>query len=129
MNPLSQLERDALLDRHRRACALYNRGMDEHASALGMPGEIGIDESSSVYVDTPAYRQAREAYGEMVALEDEYFSRIPRLAMGACPFCAKPLYRSFDPFGLEGLWWRSDAHPEEPAACPHFCVLLGAVDL
>src|SRR5205814_10093029 len=46
-----------------------------------------------------------------------------------CPDCGKGPYRSFDPFGLDGLWWRSDAQPEEPQPCPHFCVLLGAVDL
>jgi hypothetical protein len=103
--------------------------MDEHAAALELPGEIGIDESSSVFVDSTAYRQAREAYAEMVAIEEEYFRRIPRLPMGACPHCGKPLYRSFDPFGLDGFWWRSDAQPEEPTPCPHFCVLLGAVNL
>jgi hypothetical protein len=103
--------------------------MDEHTAALGMPGEIGIDESSSVFVDTPEYRQARQAYGDMVAIEEEYFRRLPRLVMAPCPHCDKPLYRAFDPFGLEGFWWRSDAQPEEPAACPHFCVLLGAVDI
>jgi hypothetical protein len=129
MTPLTRAGRDALLDRHRQAAAAYNQGMDEHTAALGMPGEIGIDESSSVYVDSPAYRQARQSYAGLVAIEDEYFRRIPRLPMGACPLCATPLYRSFDPFDLYGLWWRSDAQPDEPTPCPHFCVLLGAVNL
>ena len=129
MTTFTKPERDALLERYRGATALYNQGMDEHTAALGMPGEIGIDESSSVYVDTPAYRQARQSYADLVAIEDEYLRRLPRLPMAPCPFCGKPLHRSFDPFGLDGLWWRSDAQPDEPTACSHFCVLLGAVNL
>ena len=54
---------------------------------------------------------------------------MPRLALAPCPHCGKPLFRTFDPFGLDGLWWRSDAHPDEPPACPHFCLLQGAVNL
>jgi hypothetical protein len=54
---------------------------------------------------------------------------LPRPALSCCPVCSQPLHRSFDPFGLDGLWWRSDAHPDEPKPCPHFCLLLGAVDL
>jgi hypothetical protein len=54
MSPFTRPERDALLERYRRATSLYNQGMDEHTAALNQPGEIGIDESSSVYVDTPA---------------------------------------------------------------------------
>jgi hypothetical protein len=129
LEALRRSERDALVGRHREARGRYNRGMDEHAEALGMPGEIGVDEESSAFVDTPAYRDARRAYDEMVAIEEEYFRRLPRVVMGACPHCERALYRSFDPFGLDGLWWRSDAQVEEPQACPHFCVLLGAVDL
>lgn len=126
---LTRPARDALLGYHRNARERYNRGMDAHAEALDLPGEIGLDESSLAYVDTLAYRQAREAYAEMVALEDEYFRRLPRPVMAPCPICREPLCRSFDPYGLDGLWWKSDAQPEEPPACPHFCVLLGAVDL
>jgi hypothetical protein len=126
---LTKPDREALLSRHRRAKATYNQGMDLHVEALGQPGEIGIDEDSRAYVDSAAYRQARAAHAEMVAVEDEYFRRLPRIAMAPCPFCSQPLHRSFDPFGLDGFWWRSDAQPEEPTPCLHFCVLLGAVSL
>jgi hypothetical protein len=129
MKTLTKPDRDALLSRHRRAKATYHQGMELHVEALDQPGEIGIDEASAAYVDSAAYRQARAAYGEMVAIEDEYFRRLPRIPMAACPFCAQPLHRSFDPFGVDGFWWRSDAQPDEPAACPHFCVLLGALQL
>ena len=122
-------ERDTLVLRHREARARYNRNLDAHVAKLGMPAEIGIDESSTAYVATPEYAEALRAQAALVAIEREYFDRLPRVAMAPCPHCEKPLYRTFDPFGLDGLWWRSDACPDEPAACPHFCVLLGAVDL
>lgn len=129
MKPLTKPDRDALLSRHRRARAAYEQGMDLHVEALDQPGEIGIDEQSAAYVDSAAYRQARGAYAEMVAVEDEYFRRLPRVVMAVCPICTQSLHRSFDPFGLDGFWWRSDAQPDEPAPCLHFCALLGAVDL
>jgi len=101
--------------------------MDAHAESLGTPGELAIDAESEIFADAPAYREARAAHAEMVALEEQYFQTLPRPVMAPCPFCGKPLHRSFDSFGLDGLWWRSDAQPEEPTPCLHFCVLLGAV--
>jgi hypothetical protein len=127
--PFTKSERDTVLVRYRALAALYNSTIDAHVEALGMPGEIGIDEESSAFVDSADYREARRAYAELSVIEAEYFRRVPRLPMAPCPQCGRVLYRSFDPFGLDGLWWRSDAQPEEPAACPHFCVLLGAVSL
>jgi hypothetical protein len=126
---MTRVERDALLARNGEARERYQRNLDTHAAALDHPGEIGIDEESEVFVDSPAYREARAAYAEMVAVETEYFRALPRMVMAPCPFCGQPLHRSFDPFGLDGLWWRSDAQPEEPEACLHFCVLQGAVKL
>jgi hypothetical protein len=85
--------------------------MDEHAAQLAIPIEIGIDASSTAFLDTEAYRRARAAVATMASIEEEYFRRLPRLAMSCCPVCEKPLFRSFDPFGIDGLWWRSDASP------------------
>ena len=121
-------QQQALVQAHRATRAAYNRALDAHAAQFSFPIEIGIDASSSAFVDTEAYREARAAVQQLAALEAEYFRRLPRLALACCPLCEKPLYRSFDPFGLDGLWWRSDSEPEEPQACPHFCLLLGAVD-
>lgn len=67
------------------------------------------------------------AADEVGALERGYAAGLPRLALSRCPFDDRPLHRSFDPFGLDGLWWHKNASPEEPAACPHFCALGGAV--
>src|SRR5688572_3919350 len=126
---MTKPDRDALLARHREARLRYEQGMDAHAAALDHPGEIGIDESSEVSSASHAYREARAAHAELVALEEQYFRDLPRPVMAPCPFCSKPLHRTFDPFGLDGFWWRSDAQPEEPTPCLHFCVLLGAVKL
>jgi len=122
-------EQQRTLVRHRALRAEYNRALDEHAAQLAIPTEIGIDASSSAFVDTEAYRRAREAVAALGALEAEYFRRLPRLAISRCPLCDTALHRSFDPFGIDGLWWRSDSQPEEPQPCPHFCLLLGAVDV
>jgi len=58
-----------------------------------------------------------------------YFDDLPRLPMSACPFCGEPLVRSFDPWGVDGLWWGLDPICEwdEPTPCDHFRVLLGAL--
>jgi hypothetical protein len=122
-------DQQALVLRHRALRAIYEAAMDEHVAPIMLPIEIGIDASSSAFVDSEAYRRARAAVADMAAVEAEYLRRLPRPALSCCPVCAQPLRRSFDPFGLDGLWWRSDAHPDEPRPCPHFCLLLGAVDL
>lgn len=86
---------------------------------------------------TNAYHQAMNA-GEletaqqekklMQAAKEAYYRRLPRLVMSCCPFDERPLIRTFDPYGLDGLWWRSASGTDEPPACPHFCVMLGAVN-
>lgn len=61
----------------------------------------------------------------------EYFDRLPRVLMSACPFTGEPLRRAIDPWGLDGFWWhaRPLAKIEEPAAPESFRVLLGALHL
>lgn len=57
-----------------------------------------------------------------------YFEELPMLSMSCCPFCGLPLLRSFDPFGLDGPWWRRSMRRLHPEPCPHFCVLRGAMN-
>jgi hypothetical protein len=81
--------------------------------------------------DAPESRQAallRERYYLKLG---EYADRLPRVVLSACPHCGEPLTRVFDPYGLDGPWWHVDVEVafEEPRPCPHFQVLLGAVDL
>jgi hypothetical protein len=122
-------EQQALVQQHRATRAIYDAALGEHASRISLPIEIGIDASNSAFVDSDAYRRARASVAEMATIEAEYFRGLPRPALSCCPLCEKPLHRSFDPFGLDGLWWRSDVQPDEPQPCLHFCLLLGAVDL
>jgi len=60
-------------------------------------------------------------------IKEDYFQHIPRVIVSCCPFDGKPLVRTFDPFGLDGLWWKPDQNPQELPACPHICVVRGAV--
>ena len=45
--------------------------------------------------------------------------------IGIASNCDKPLVRTFDRFGLDGLWWRSESLANELPACPHFCFVRG----
>lgn len=78
-------------------------------------------------LDAARYEDAERLITRARTIEHAYFARLPRLAMGACPFDGEPLIRTFDPFGLDGPWWRPDAAPPEVPTCPHFCCLRGAV--
>jgi len=61
----------------------------------------------------------------------EYFDRLPRQIVSACPFTGEPLKRVIDPFGLDGLWWWKDLITkfDEPRPPDSFKVLLGALSL
>jgi hypothetical protein len=99
------MNRGNLLQAWRTARAAYNAYMD------GLSG----------------FERAEELLQGVAQAERSYFDALPRIPMGVCPYCDRPLMRSFDAEGFDGLWWRSDATPEEAPSCPHFCVLLGAV--
>lgn len=68
---------------------------------------------------------------QIEGLREEYAARLPRVALSRCPYCQEPLRRAIDPYGLDGPWWLALGlvQPEEPAACEHFAVLLGALNL
>src|SRR5688500_4242878 len=116
--PFSEQERLQLLATRQRALEGFARKMDE-AEAQPLWSE-------------PEQKAAEEARAHLRILEkveSEYFQRLPRIPISRCPLCDKPLVRTFDRFGLDGLWWRSDASPQEAPTCPHFCFLKGAVNL
>jgi hypothetical protein len=75
--------------------------------------------------DSDAEKAWDEKYAELKAA---YYAGLPRVVMSCCPFDGKPLVRTFDPVGLDGLWWNPDVSPEEVPTCPHFCVVGGAVN-
>ncbi|MBT8334957.1 MAG: hypothetical protein KJO11_00030, partial [Gemmatimonadetes bacterium] len=68
---------------------------------------------------------------EFRALGQRYFDGLPRPVLGLCPICGALYRHSFDPWGVDGLWWQENEAmvTSEPDSCPHFGVLQGAVDL
>jgi hypothetical protein len=114
--PLSKNQRDRLVRRRRDELDQYDLAMsrsDQHPP-------YSLEEAAEI-------DRAEMHLTAAQAVEEDYFDRIPVLNMSVCPFDGKTLMRSFDPFGLDGPWWPPDAVPAEPDACPHFCVLLGAL--
>jgi len=67
---------------------------------------------------------------ERDAAVQEYAERLPFVPLSRCPFCAKVLEYPMDVEGLSGPWWFTGplAQYPPPDGCPHFRVLLGAID-
>ena len=103
--PFSKKERDDVLQQ-------YNEAQDHYNSLM----------------DLEKYDESNIPKIEAKRLSDLYFELLPKVIMSCCPFDDEPLIRTFDPFGLDGLWWDVDAFPEEPNPCEHFCVVRGAVN-
>ncbi len=116
LQPFTEIEREEILTVYRTALTRYHEAMELSNSYKPWSKE-----------EFEALHQAESHLKDALHAEKEYFERLPRLSMSCCPFDGKPLIRSFDPYGLDGLWWRSDASPEEIPSCPHFCVLHGAL--
>ena len=113
---LTEQDRRKLLNRRNGALTEYERLMNGLASAPPLSDE----ESSGL-------EKARLAMARAEAAEAEYFDTLPVIPVTVCPFCSKPLLRSFDRWAFDGPWWRSDASPEDPPDCPHVYALLGAI--
>lgn len=79
----------------------------------------------------PNYHSLKPEKNAIAALQKEYFERLPRIDLSRCPFCEAVMTHSFDPWGLDGLWWQSrrSMTVQEPKHCEHFRLLLGAVNL
>jgi hypothetical protein len=114
--PTSIDERRRLLALREAALRQYNESMDRIAGCTpGSDPENAAAAAAEFHLESA------------VQAEDEYFRDLPRVVMSCCPFDGKPLFRGFDPHGLDGPWWRSDATLTEVPSCPHFCLLRGAV--
>ncbi len=101
----TKTERDEILRRYEETMATYDAAQEDEDDAL-----------------------AKRLLEEAGRYRADYFRRLPRVAMSCCPFDGKPLIRSFDPFGLDGLWWKSPTSAEELPRGPYLCVLRGAVN-
>jgi hypothetical protein len=111
-------------DERNRLVKLRSEALAQHEAAMTL---VGLYPPYSK-AESEALADAREAMGRARNAEEEYFERLPAVVMGHCPFDGRPLLRTYDPFGLDGPWWRPEANPTEPPACPHFCVVTGALD-
>jgi hypothetical protein len=109
-------ERAAILRKREDSLAAYQRAMN---SALEQP-PCSREERAALDEANRHFQAAAEA-------EADYFQSLGRMSLSVCPLCNKPLFRTFDPYGLDGPWWQSSATPEEPIPCRHFCVLTGAL--
>jgi len=116
-DPFTEQDRQQLLATRQRALAEFDRRMSEAESKPLWSKE-----------EKYAAEEARAQLRLIEKAENEYFQRVPRMPISRCPFDDKPLVRTFDRFGLDGLWWRSDSTPQELATCPHFCFLKGALN-
>lgn len=107
--------RDALL----RA---YDQAAKDHHDAWQRTEDMDFDEACEIREPLQEERERRlQAYWDL----------LPQMPLSACPLCGEQLVRSFDQVGIEGFFWQEGmrVEQEEPTTCPHFCVLLGAVNL
>lgn len=74
----------------------------------------------------------KESIEKSEKLPEYYFTRLPLYHLSKCPFCGTVLQHSFDPWGVNGLWWQHDENSviyKKHKACEHFRLLKGAVNL
>jgi hypothetical protein len=64
------------------------------------------------------------------SLWDAYSESVPYVALSRCPVSRRVAYHSFDPWGLDGLWWDADS-PARPVEqqLPTYFALTGAMQL
>lgn len=62
---------------------------------------------------------------------NEYLAKLPRIPLSRCPFTGQVLVYSFDPYGIDGLWWNyeSATRPAFEDLPPTFCALTGALKI
>lgn len=71
-----------------------------------------------------------EQVARLRAIHDYYTDGLPKLPLSRCPICNAEQRLSFDPLGVDGLWWSNDepARPAEPEGyCPHWLTQSGAL--
>lgn len=64
-------------------------------------------------------------------LWDEYRERLPRVPLARCPFTGQMVLHSFDPYGIDGLWWNYEGadRPTFEDLPSTFCAMTGALKL
>jgi hypothetical protein len=83
-----------------------------------------------IYTGMPddVQQECEQLYDDMQRTKAAYEALLPCVAMSRSPIEPEfTVYGSFDPYGLDGLWWRPDWAGLEPPAPPSLCCLTGAV--
>lgn len=112
-----------------------NHIIDVHRRLISEIRELEPRISALASVRDPRWRELEEERSALVGriepLIQEYWDWVPAVPLSRCPFCSKDLTRLFDPVDLRGFWWmdRTQRLRLEPGCCPHFCLLLGAVNV
>lgn len=78
-----------------------------------------------------ASREIDECERRRGALWDEYLDKLPRIPLSRCPFTGQVVNHSFDPYGIDGLWWNyeSPARPMFEDLPQTFCAITGALKI
>jgi hypothetical protein len=111
-NGFTKEQRADILARRTLAAADHQRVKKEVFAKLPL-----TDESRS---------RLRAADAFVKRTEEEYRAGLPVVVMSTCPYCGRPLERTFDPFDLDGEWWKG-IRPAGPEPCSHYAFLKGAV--
>jgi len=85
----------------------------------------GGDDPDTVKPEIEGYEKRRKE------IWDEYLAKLPRVPISRCPFTGQVVYHSFDPYGIDGLWWNYECsvRPSFEDVPPTFCAITGALTL
>jgi hypothetical protein len=76
----------------------------------------------------PLAQEDADAAGRLAAVSRSYEEELPRLDFARCPFTGWVQRHSFDPYGLDGLWWNYYAPARPPRERMPTCqAITGAV--
>ena len=74
--------------------------------------------------------EADELRDKLSQMRDQYRLNVPVLPMSRCPYTNQVVYHSIDHYGLDGLWWNSEAPIRPVEVLPSsFFMVNGAVSL
>jgi hypothetical protein len=99
--------------------------------------QFALDQHGAIKEDEYARHPDAADHGRMDAAMryaklcvEDYRQGLPHVTMSVCPFCAAAFVHTFDPYDMDGQFWRA-AVPKsyEPTPCDHLCFFRGAVHL
>lgn len=111
--PMNATERRELLDEFARLVELLERAEQPWNAAT-----------------CPAPQALAAASDRISAICARYSDGVPRPEISRCPFTGEAMRHSIDTFGIDGLWWNSEASVRPTEELPAtFFAMAGAVDL